>query len=131
MSNLAELSEWARYLKRMTSRPGWSVARLARESGIHRATIFDWMKGDGDSVTIGSVRAVAAALDDDLENALLAVASLVPSPRGRDEEIELILSAPVSREVQRRMIGQLLELREHDRQRRLRMIEWMVAEVAD
>lgn len=131
MSNLAELSEWARYLKRMTSRPGWSVARLARESGIHRATIFDWMKGNGDSVTIGSVRAVAAALDDDLENALLAVASLVPSPRGRDEEIELILSAPVSREVQRRMIGQLLELREHDRQRRLRMIEWMVAEVAD
>ena len=60
----------------MTSRPGWSVARLARESGIHRATIFEWMKGSSDSVTIGSVRAIAAALDDDLENALRAGASL-------------------------------------------------------
>lgn len=131
MAGSAELTEWGRYLKRMTSRPGWSVARLARESGIHRATIFEWMKGDSDSVTIGSVRAIAAALDDDLENALRAVASLVTPHGGRDEEMELILAAPVSRAVQRRMIAQLLELREHDRRRRLQVIEWMVAQASD
>src|SRR5690554_3702349 len=102
------LSDWGRYLKRMTARPGWSVARLARESGIHRATIFDWIKGDGESVTIASVRAIAAALDDDLENALRAVASLVSAPEPRDEEMELILSAPVDQQTKKRMIAQLL-----------------------
>lgn len=115
----------------MTSRPGWSVARLARESGIHRATIFEWMKGSSDSVTIGSVRAIAAALDDDLENALRAVASLEPSTSEHDEEMEIILAAPISRTAQRRLIAQLYELREHDRRRRLQVIEWMVAEAAN
>lgn len=123
-----DLSDWGRYLKRMTARPGWSVARLARESGIHRATIFDWIKGDGESVTIASVRAIAAALHDDLENALRAVANLISSPGTQDEEMELILSAPVNRDIQKRMIAQLLELREQDRQQRLRVLHWMVAQ---
>ena len=75
----APASEWGRYLRRITSAPGWSVARLARESGIHRATIFEWIRGDGESVTIGSVRAVAAASGDDLQNALRAAANLAPA----------------------------------------------------
>jgi transcriptional regulator with XRE-family HTH domain len=121
------LSHWGAYLRRMTSRPGWSVARLARESGIHRATIFDWMRGSGESVTIASVRAVAEALGDDLENALRAVASLETSPAPWDEEMELIMSAPVGDDMKRRMITQLLELREQDRQQRLQVLRWMVA----
>jgi transcriptional regulator with XRE-family HTH domain len=120
-------NDWGAYLKRMTARPGWSVARLARESGIHRATIFDWIKGGGESVTIASVRAIARALDDDLESALRAVANLESAPGSPDEEMELILSAPVSAEMQKQMITQILELREQDRQQRLRVIRWMVA----
>lgn len=119
-------NDWGAYLKRMTARPGWSVARLARESGIHRATIFDWIKGGGESVTIASVRAVARALDDDLESALRAVANLESAPGSRDEEMELILSAPVGTEMQKQMISRILELREQDRQQRLRVIRWMV-----
>lgn len=126
-----ELSEWGRYLKRMTARPGWSVARLARESGIHRATIFDWIRGDGESVTIASVRAVAAALDDDLENALRAVANLAEPSEAPDEEMDLILAAPVARDTRRRMIARLRELREQDRRQRLRVLQWMVSQAAE
>ena len=122
-----ELSHWGAYLRRMTSRPGWSVARLARESGIHRATIFDWIRGGGESVTIASVRAVAEALGDDLENALRAVASLEVGPVSQDEEMDLIMSAPVGDDMKRRMITQLLELREQDRQQRLQVLRWMVS----
>lgn len=126
-----ELSEWGRYLKRMTARPGWSVARLARESGIHRATIFDWIRGDGESVTIASVRAIAAALDDDLENALRAVANLAEPSEAPDEEMALILAAPVTRETRRRMIARLRELREQDRRQRIRILQWMVHQAAE
>jgi transcriptional regulator with XRE-family HTH domain len=121
------VSHWGAYLRRMTSRPGWSVARLARDSGIHRATIFDWMKGTGESVTIASVRAVAEALGDDLEHALRAVASLDTAPRPRDEEMELITSAPVDDEMKRRMISQLLDLREQDKRQRMQVMRWMVS----
>lgn len=121
------LSQWGAYLRRMTRRPGWSVARLARESGIHRATIFDWMKGSGETVTIASVRAVAQALGDDLENALRAVANLDAAPKPRDEEMELIMSAPVDDEMKRRMISQLLDLREQDKRQRMQVMQWMVA----
>jgi transcriptional regulator with XRE-family HTH domain len=69
------LETWADYLRRMTNRPGWSVARLARESGIHRATIFKWLAGKG-GVNVASVRAVAAALGDDPANALRAAGNV-------------------------------------------------------
>lgn len=125
-----ELSDWGAYLRRMTQRPGWSVARLARESGIHRATIFDWMKGGGESVTIASVKAIARALGDDLENALRAVASISTPSAPADEEMDLILSAPVSDDVKRRMIARLLDMREQDRQQRLNVMRWMISESA-
>lgn len=66
---------WAGYLRRMTDRPGWSVARLARESGIHRATIFKWMGGKG-GATVTSVRAIAKALGDDPANAIRAAGDM-------------------------------------------------------
>lgn len=148
-------SEWGRYLRRMTSALGWSVARLARESGIHRATIFDWIRGDGESVTISSVRAVADAFGDDLHNALRAAAGLAPSepdceavqdhetsgrqsePPSRqpmsaglppDEEVELIQSAPVGDDIKGRMLERLEELRDQHRQQRKRILEWMVSQ---
>src|SRR5689334_7691438 len=32
--------DWAGYLLRMTKRDGWSVQRLADESGVHRSRLF-------------------------------------------------------------------------------------------
>lgn len=66
---------WADYLRRMTDRPGWSVARLARESGIHRATIFKWMAGKG-GANVASVRSIAEALGDQPANALRAAGNM-------------------------------------------------------
>jgi transcriptional regulator with XRE-family HTH domain len=125
------LSDWGAYLRRMTGRPGWSVARLAREAGIHRATIFDWIRGGGESVTIASVRAVATALGDDLENTLRAVAGLETSRQARDEEMDMIMSAPVDDDMKRKMITRALELREQDRQQRIQVLRWLMAAEQD
>lgn len=103
------------------------MARLAREAGIHRATIFDWIRGGGDSVTIASVRAVADALGDDLENALRAVAGLESSRAQRDEEMDMIMSAPVDDDMKRQMIARALELREQQRQQRIQILQWLMA----
>lgn len=96
--------DWPAYLKRMTSRPGWSVARLARESGIHRATIFGWIAGDA-GVMVANVKAIAKALGDDPANALLAAGAADPPDPNEDENIRLIMAAPVAEEIRERMLA--------------------------
>lgn len=117
MSDGSAEESWAQYLKRMTDRAGWSVARLARESGIHRSTIFRWI-GGGRGVTVASVRSIAAALGDDVADALRAAGNVVDQEE-RDEEVQLILDAPWSEEKKVRMIDRLYRLREEDKQRRI------------
>lgn len=75
MSDGASRESWAEYLRRMTARPGWSVARLARESGVHRSTLFRWIAGSG-GANVTSVRAIAKALGDDPSNALRAAGNM-------------------------------------------------------
>ena len=65
------LSGWAQYLQDLTNRPGWSVARLARESGVNRSSIFRWMSGKVGNVSANSVRAIAAAVGDDPDAVIL------------------------------------------------------------
>lgn len=72
-----ELGSWSRYLSELTSRPGWSVTRLAQESGLHRSTIYRWRGGDVRNVTIDSVKAVAHAVGDDETDALRAAGDAV------------------------------------------------------
>lgn len=84
---------WAEYLRRWANRPGWSVARLARESGIHRATIFRWIAGDG-GATVANVRAIAEAVGDDPANALRAAGNTGaarPPAEELDPDLKLIL----------------------------------------
>lgn len=64
-------SGWARYLQELTSRPGWSGARLARESGVNRSSIYRWMNGRVDNVSAKSVRAIARVVGDDPDRVLL------------------------------------------------------------
>lgn len=83
--------DWAGYLRRMTDRPGWSVARLARESGIHRATIFKWISGKG-GANVTSVRAIAEALGDDPANALRAAGNMDGAPEEAvDPDLKLLM----------------------------------------
>lgn len=110
---------WSAYLRRMTSRTDWSVARLAREAGIARSTIFRWIKegADGSSgLTIQSVYAIADALGDDRASALTAAGNLPPE---RDAEVELILGSDRSDDEKAAMIDRLMRRREEDKARRM------------
>lgn len=86
---------WSAYLRRMTSRPGWSVAKLAREAGLHRSTVFGWIKEGGDGLTVTSVMQIATALGDDPINALRAAAGI--PERTYDEEIAFVVNHPTLR----------------------------------
>ncbi|WP_045746426.1 helix-turn-helix domain-containing protein [Actinoplanes rectilineatus] len=119
--------DWPAYLRRMTKRPGWSVAKLARESNIHRATIFGWIKGDV-GVTIDSVRRIALALGDDPENALRAASSKTDDATAveQDEEVALIMRAPVDDDLKQVMLQKLRQRREEDKLRRLQTWQDMI-----
>lgn len=80
---------WADYLRRMTDRPGWSVAKLARESGIHRATIFKWMASKG-GANVASARAIGDALGD-TDNALRAAGNMGGETEQMDPDLQVIL----------------------------------------
>ena len=91
MGDGGKRESWADYLRRMTDRPGWSVARLARDSGIHRATIFKWMAGKG-GANVASVRAIAEALGDDPANALRAAGNMAGTEtEAIDPDVQVIL----------------------------------------
>lgn len=121
---------WAGYLRRMTDRPGWSVARLARESGIHRGTIFKWIKGDR-GITVANVVAVAQALGDDPVNALKAAAAVGDEPP-RDETIELVRTDPrLTPDQKIQAINLIVERRERQRAAELEEIRRIVELMAD
>ena len=91
MSDGGERESWAGYLRRMTDRPGWSVARLARESGIHRATIFRWIAGKG-GATVTSVRQIAEVLGDEPANALRAAGNMEGvAEEAMDPDLKLLM----------------------------------------
>lgn len=91
MSDGGNRESWASYLRRMTERPGWSVARLARDSGIHRATIFKWMAGKG-GATVTSVRQIAEALGDEPANALRAAGNMEGvADEAMDPDLKLLM----------------------------------------
>lgn len=85
----APTTPWGRYVKGLTDRPDWSVAKLARESGIDRGTIFRWIRGSNERVTVESVKTIAVAAGDDVDRALRAAAGL-PVDDELDEAKDLI-----------------------------------------
>lgn len=108
---------WGGYLRRMTDRPGWSVARLARDSGVHRGTIFKWLAGKS-GVNAASVRAIADALGDDPANAMRAATGNIEDHhhQDRDPEEDLVLSDPeLSDRMKVRIILLIRKRRELDR----------------
>lgn len=114
---------WSAYLRRMTQRPGWSVARLARESGLHRSSIFNWIKHGAQAITIQAVYMIADALGEDRETALRAAGNIPP---GRDPEVDLILAANRTDEQKAEMINRLIRRREEEERRRLEDLRFML-----
>lgn len=79
-----------KYLKGIQDRPGWSIARVARESGgrISRATLFRMMTGETKRASIDSVRLVAAIVGDDPDAVLAMVAGSLLEVDAGDPRLE-------------------------------------------
>jgi len=70
------VTDWMRYLRGIQQRPGWSVARLARESKgkIHKSTIFRMISGETQRVAVATVRLIADIVGDPYDVAMKAAA---------------------------------------------------------
>lgn len=108
----------------MTRRPDWSVARLAREAGIAKSTIFLWMKSGAGNITIEAAFRVADALGTDRGEALRAASGLATLER--DEALELILASDRSDSVKAQMIERVMRRRAEDRSRQMEDLEFML-----
>lgn len=84
---------WAEYIREITTRPDWSVARLARDSGISRSQIFRWKAGEVTDVKVESVKAVARAVGDREEIALRAAGdALDGQPLSPEEDLAIVIA---------------------------------------
>jgi len=110
----------------MTTRPGWTQLRLAREAGIHRTTITRWLAGSG-GLTIDSVRKVARALGVDMKVAMAAAGDLVEDT-DPDPTIQMIRDADLPPEIERELIDHVRAQTIADERRRYaemqRLIRW-------
>jgi transcriptional regulator with XRE-family HTH domain len=113
----SDVDPWTDFLKGVTSRPGWSVARLAEASGIHRATIYRWLNGDIKNVTVESVRMIAKGGEVSLASALHAARSHtmsgpVDAACEDDFEMRRILESDLSAKKKRDLISHLARRRQ-------------------
>lgn len=114
---------WSAYLRRMMSLRGITASELARRSGLHRATISEWLNKGVGAITIQSVYLIADALEDDRTIALRAAGNLPPE---RDAEVDLILASDRTEREKAAMIDRLMLRREEERQRRIDDLRWML-----
>lgn len=123
---------WATYAKAAREGALVSQSELARRLGVNRTTIFRWEDGRARPDSPEAVRAFAEILGLDLDEALAAAGfkpgTTAPAEptRERDEEVELILAAPVDDRMKQRMLERLFELRERDKQRRIEEIRFII-----
>lgn len=124
----ASPTAWSRFLAEMVARPGWSVARLHRESGVGRSTIFRWLKGEG-GLTIHSVRRIAEALGVDPAAAMLAAGSTLGPPNvDEDPEMRAILDSRLSQPVKDQIIARVRARRAHDLEETKAFVEVLAGE---
>lgn len=122
-------TEWARYLKEVTGRPDWSVARLAREAGLDRGTIFRWLKGGADRVTVDSVRRISEATGDNLDTALRAAGGLPIDDEIDDDtdelefEISMILRSDLPEPQKQAMVDYARDLQRRQRDERRALVD--------
>jgi hypothetical protein len=99
---------------------------------VDRTTVFRWETQRARPESAELVQAVAEALGVDLDEALAAaglkpgIAPPVEPTREHDEEMEMILTAPVDPATKKKMVDRLLELRERDKQRRMEDLTFLL-----
>lgn len=119
MANGLGSETWGDYIRRLTKRKGWSVARLARESGFNPATLFEWMREEGgESVKAASIVAIAHAAGEDPMIGFRAAAGLT-TEEPEDQELALVLNAELPGDAKDEIIASILVRRERDRESRM------------
>ncbi len=116
MGSAGDTDPWTEYLESLLARPDWNVKRLAEASGIHRATIYRWMRGDIRNITIESVRMIAKGGEGSLAAALTAARSHTlhePVDIGDEDDYEmrLIRESDLSESVKRNLYAHLARRR--------------------
>lgn len=111
-----EKDPWTEFLEELTTRPRWSVRRLAEASGIHRGTIYRWLKGDIKNVTVESVRMIAKGGEASIAAALHAARGHTrPEPVDvadeDDIEARMIRESSITDEQKRDLLSHLMRRR--------------------
>lgn len=109
-------------------RAGVNASQLARKSGLHRATISEWLNRGAGAITIQSVYLIADALGEARADALKAAGNLPPE---RDAEVDLILASNRSDTQKAYLIERLMRRREEHRQQRLDDLRFALEEGDD
>lgn len=118
----SEKDPWTEFLESLVARPGWSVDRLAQASGIHRGTIYRWLKGDIKTVKVESVRLIAKGGETSLAAALHAArAHTMTEPvdtadEDEDWEAKRIRESNLSDEKKRDLLAHLARRRQQLRE---------------
>ena len=97
------------------------MARLARESGVHRSTIFRWLNGEVSGATVGSVLRIAEAVGDEPDEALRAAADLLGTPATTDPDAEaasMIMDSDLSPDAKHELLAELKSQARSDARRR-------------
>jgi len=109
-----------------------SQSELARQLKVDRVTVWRWENGQQRPEDAGVVARFAAILCLDEEEALAAaglrpgVAAPTEPTRERDEELEEILVADLPQRIKQELIEAVLAEREHDKERRMQMIQRLI-----
>lgn len=116
VASSGEKDPWTEYLESLLARPDWNVKRLAEASGIHRATIYRWLRGDIKNITIESVRMIAKGGEGSLAAALTAARSHtmhepVDTADEDDYEVRIIRESDLSESVKRNLYAHLARRR--------------------
>lgn len=100
---------WGAYVEALSQRPGWTTTKLAKQSGIARATIYKWRAGKG-GVTVDLVVKLAETVGDDPELALRAAGGRLVN-ESDDPQLAAIYAADISADEKRELVEYVLEER--------------------
>lgn len=129
---------WMKYLRGIQDRPGWSIARLARESkgAISRSALFEMMNGTTRRISVDVVRLIARIVGDNPDEVLKTVSGSVtglpeadPRLEGldpNDDVVKNILSLDIDDEERDIMLNHRRKLVALRREQDLRELEMLV-----
>lgn len=122
---------WASYIQALRKATGVSRAELARRLGVDPTTVWRWetkrQKPESPDIPLAIAELFSLDADEVMAAAGLKPDTAVSQPTVEvDEELELILNAPVNARMKKKMIERLFELREQDKQRREAEIKWWI-----